>query len=114
MEGSACNPRETRCEGGFRIEIQPDELIISRDRSAWNPRMARSRFWQTSGEIFVGLLLVVYLTSSKSGSGPVPLMSFPILMAILLFFLWPLGVNNIHCTREPLQVIVLRSISFPG
>jgi hypothetical protein len=105
MEAAAFKSAETLREGGFSIDIQPGELIVTRDRSAWNPRMRMSRDWQIVAAIIVAIFLTVDLASKKSLSGSVPLVSFPILLGILLFFVWPLGVNNIHCTREHLEVI---------
>jgi hypothetical protein len=105
MEKTAWKSEETLREGGFRIEVHPGELIVTRDPSAWNPRMRRSRHWQIAVAIGVAIIIVVNLT--KSPSELVPPVSFPILLGILLFFLWPLGVNNIQCTREHIEVIRL-------
>lgn len=108
METSARKRAGVICEAGFRIDFQPDQLTVSRDGSAWNPRMRVARYWQMFAAIGVGIGLLALLASDKPLSRPVPLVSLPILLAILLFFVWPLGVNNIRCSREHLEVIRLR------
>lgn len=80
MGATARKSSEILRDGGFSIEIKLGELTVTRDRSAWNPRMYMLRDWQVAVAIMVVIFLVVELASNKSVSGPVPLVSFPILL----------------------------------
>jgi hypothetical protein len=100
MDATAYKSAEAIPGDGFSIDIQPGKLIVT--RNPWKPSISSA--WQMAA-VILAIFLIGSLVAGKSPSGPVPLLSFPILAGILIFFLWPIGVNNIHCTREHLEVI---------
>ncbi len=97
----------TICDGGFRIEILQDELTVSRDETAWKLRTS-----SILSRVFVVLVLVAFSVRLLFTLVPLlvdqPLPALAILVVLIVpGLLWARyeGTNNIHCTRENLEVI---------
>jgi hypothetical protein len=98
---------QTICEGGFRIEIAQDELTVTRDEAAWRPRRS-SVLGRVLYLVFVVVAAIVILVDFGSAFIERPLIA--VLLAALLFLpgvFWRrfAGINNLHCTRQNLEVI---------
>jgi uncharacterized integral membrane protein len=98
---------QTICDGGFRIEISQDELTVTRDQAAWKPRRSSvlARVFYT---VFVVIAVIVVVIDFGAALIDRPLIVAA--LAALLFLpglLWTrfAGINNLHCTRQNLEVI---------
>lgn len=92
MAGSAAHSVEPQISGGFRIEISPDELTVTEFTSA------RTRLWVylTYAVVFCCLLV------SAGRSSEIFLL---LLLGASVFRYLFVGVHNLRCTRENLEVI---------
>jgi hypothetical protein len=93
--------------GGFRIEIYPDELTVTADRSAVQPRKksAMGIFFMALVGIFVAFyFLFVFLPAILNG-GFTYLAIVALLIAPSLLWAYLRGSKNLHCTHDNLEVI---------
>jgi hypothetical protein len=93
MAELAPDSTEVRVSGGFRIEISPDELVVSEARST----EASFAIYLTYGVLFLFILYKLVLTNRF-------LPFFALLLAIVVRYLF-VGIHNLRCTRETLEVI---------
>lgn len=88
MAESASYSTEMRTSGGFRIEVSPDELTITKSVGAWT--------YLIFGLVFFGFVVI-------------SLRRFPpflfLVLAVYVFVYFYGRVHNLRCTREYLEVI---------
>jgi phosphoribosylformylglycinamidine (FGAM) synthase PurS component len=109
MPESTAKAMETACDGGFRIETSQDELTATRTPSAWKKRTS-----SIASRVFVAIVAVVLAINLLFSTVPL-LIDRPLgilLVAAFIFVpgvLWARlrGTNNLHCTRQNLEVIRL-------
>lgn len=95
--------------GGFRIEVCPGELTVTRDRRAWKP-VNRSSLIRVLRVVLFAVLACSVLIQLLSGttSSDLDRLTFPAAILLVgLIFAMRKGDNNIHCTRDSLEVITL-------
>lgn len=95
--------------GGFRIEVCPGELTVTRDRRAWKP-VNRSALIRVLRIILFAVLACSALIQilSESSIGDSGLLSvLAVTFPIALTFAMLRGDNNIHCTRDCLEVMTV-------
>jgi hypothetical protein len=94
-------------EGGFRIDIEPDQLTVVRDAGAAAP---------STGTIAVRLLAVVCVVAvalkilfdavPAFGNSPPSVLAFVvILIGIGVLWAWHSKADNIHCSRKRLEIV---------
>lgn len=112
---------ETIRDGGFRIDIQPDELTVTADKTAWVVRK-KSRKSQIFYVVFVLLVvcgLVSDLFSTISQDGPGSLAFLAVLIGLGVLIAYAQGCKNLRCNRESLEVIkvargrIMSTTSYP-
>ena len=92
-------------DGGFRIDIRPDELTVTPDTKAW--RNKTNRRWSIAFRIFlyciVGLVLVGKIATSNH---PVEMLLVLALVIGLSYVDMKFAKQKaIHCTRDSIEVI---------
>ena len=96
-------------DGGFRIEIKSDELTVTADKSAWKAHTSTA-----VSRIFSVLALIVFAVYGLSkvlenpGSAGFALLILTAIFGLSLLFNYLSGTNNLHCTRENIEVIRAR------
>ena len=111
MSEIANNNQKTLADGGFRIEIRPDELTAASDKSAWLT-CKPSAAWRFIRIFILGLIVVALfinaLTLTGSTKNGLPLILFISVGSVAMLVNYLRGTNNLYCTRENLEVISLR------
>ena len=100
---------ETICDGGFRIDIQPDGLAVTADKSAWVVRK-KSRKSQVLYGVFVVLVawwVVSDVFSMISQDGPASLAFLAALIGLGVLIVYAQGCKNLRCNRESLEVVTV-------
>src|SRR3974390_1199277 len=96
---------QTIRDGGFRIEIGLDDLVVAKEPAARrSPRVSVISILWIVLICFVGYKLLLRGDPSFFHLDQSFLIGFPLLIAILVFAVWPAGVNNIRATRQSLEV----------
>jgi hypothetical protein len=93
--------------GGFHIEIRPDELTVTADKSAIQPRKRSPlrNFLTVLVCVFAALYLVLVFVPAmlKGGITKVAVLALVVVPSLLWAYLR--GSKNLHCTRDNLEVI---------
>lgn len=121
MEDVAIPEPKVIASGGFRIEIRPGELTVTHDRRAWKP-VNRSALIRVLRIILFAVLacsVLIQVVSGINGGDLGGLAVVAVIFLIALTFAMRRGDNNIHCTRDCLEVMTVlkgklkRKRSFP-
>jgi hypothetical protein len=98
---------ETIRDGGFRIEIQPDELAITADKSAWKirKRTASSHVLSVLFLLAIVAVVIVDLLPDLLSDGPVVLAVIALIFTPAILIAYLSGCKNLRCNRQSLQVV---------
>jgi hypothetical protein len=107
MAETAVQNDATIFAGGFRIEIHPDELTVTADRSAVQPKKKSVK--KTLFTVFICIFFAFYLLfdvlPSILSSGVDDVVIVSLIVGSLLLWGYLSGSKNLHCTRDNLEVI---------
>lgn len=95
IAGSAANSTEIEISGGFEIEVSPDELTVTKAGAI----STRARLWM----YLLYALAFCYILLSAGWSSSFIFLG--VLLAAGIFRYLFVGVHNLRCTRENLEVI---------
>ena len=102
MSDTASNPGATIADGGFRIEITPKSITVTKDKTAWEKRK-KSSFSRVLQVAFVAILFLsifIRLLTDLNSRSLVIIGIFGLLMVPSVVFGRLTGTNNIRCTLE--------------
>ncbi|HEX8812225.1 MAG TPA: hypothetical protein VF742_09565 [Terracidiphilus sp.] len=109
MPETAANTEKTIVDGGFRIEIKPDELTVTADNKAWGKgKPTAPRYISLAGTLVLACVILMDWSTGPANNELISLTVFILLVAIGLLIHYFQGTSNIHCTRENLEVIRAR------
>jgi len=97
----------TICSGGFRIEIHPDELTVTRNRTAFQPKnkTALGIIWKVFIFIFIAFYALFSFLPTALKGGYAFLGIFAAMIGLPALWAYSQGSKNLHCTRDNLEVI---------
>lgn len=109
MPETVASNRKVTTQGGFRLEISPDELTVTADNRAWYKRnSSASQIIALIGMIAVACIVLVDCLTNPTSRNLIILAVFLLFLTFALVSRYFQGTNNIHCTREHIEVIQIR------
>ena len=107
MTGTAIQNEGTICAGGLRIEVHPDELTVTRDRTTLQPKKktAFGTVWKVILFILIAFYVLFSFLPAALKGGYAFLGIFGAMIAIPTLWGYWQGSKDLHCTRDTLEVI---------